>query len=351
MTIVFRADADVAMGTGHVMRCLALAEALIDRGQRCLFLSHALPPALMDHLRAAGITVERPKVVVGPLASLGDAAWVVDRAKAVGARSLVVDGYQFGPAYRERLLAAAVPVLAFDDQALSDRFHAEILVNPAPEAAQLPYAERAPGATLLLGPSYAVLRRSFRRAIAAGLPPLSERPSVLLTFGGTDPLGLTEPALEAALAAFPAEVGVLVVVGGGNPRRAALEARMAAVAPRVEGHVNTTEMAALMLRSGLALTAGGNTLGELAALGVPPAVAICVDNQEPATGWAVARGLVTAVDARSVPLTDAAAALAAVGAALWADLDRRIDMAERGRGVVDGQGAERIATALLARCG
>jgi len=328
------------------MRCLALAEALIERGIPCHFQCHGLLAPLVRRVEAAGCSVENLRSVA--TATDSDADWLMARAREHQACALVIDGYFFGPAYRLRLRDVGLPILAFDDLALSAAYHADLLVNPAPEADTYPYGDRAVGARLLLGPAYTPLRREFRSAMSDGLPPISARAAVLLTFGGSDPLDLTEPVLDRALSAFPEDVQLLVVLGGYHKHRARLEARAARTAPnRIELQVNTSNMARLMLRSGLALTAGGTTLGELAALGVPPVVAVCADNQMPAVRWASAQGLVEAVDARGEASTEIALRLVEAGAALWRDCDRRAEIAERGRAVVDGWGAVRIAEALI----
>lgn len=339
------------------MRCLALAEALIDRDIPCFFQCHGLASPLARRLARAGMPFESLSDVA--TATEEDADRLLARAGELDARALVVDEpFFFGPSYRLRLREAGVPVLAFDDLALCPAYHADVLVNPAPEAETLPYAQRAPEARLLLGPAYAPLRREFRTVLAAGTLPVSARNAVLLafggsarnavllTFGGSDPLDVTEPVLDRVLSVFPPDVQVLVAVGGAHSRREDLAARASALPERVEVHVNTSDMAGLMARAGLALTAGGNTLGELAALGVPPVVAICADNQVPATRWACARGLVVAVEARGVARAEVAARVVEAGLTLWRDPARRADIATRGRRVVDGLGAERIAAVL-----
>src|ERR1700758_4894117 len=106
--LVFRADATVAMGTGHVMRCLALAQAWQDRGGNCVFAMAKTMPSVEDRLRSEGIEVV---VLPASAGSTDDAALLVELATQKRTSWVVVDGYGFSAEYQSHLKNAALKQL------------------------------------------------------------------------------------------------------------------------------------------------------------------------------------------------------------------------------------------------
>lgn len=185
--ILIRADASPTIGTGHVMRCLAVAEALRDQGHEALFAAVESTPAIDRRLSADGF---RHVTIAGPVGEAADLAATRSLLRREHGSAVMLDGYRFGEAYRAGLQAAGARVLAWDDLGDGTPLHADLVVNAAPQAAALPYDAMAPGAVLLLGPGYAPLRREVRLAAQAPRPDIAGRPVLLVTFGGSDPLGL-----------------------------------------------------------------------------------------------------------------------------------------------------------------
>lgn len=343
--VLLRADAGTAMGTGHVMRCLAVAEALQELGYPCRLASVSLPPALADRLAEAGMAVDR---LPGPIGGDADRDGLLALAAAQDAAALVVDGYDFPASYHAALATSGRRVLVFDD--LADRpLHAHVVVNPAIGANALPYGRLAPGALQLLGPAYAPLRREIRVAAAGGRRAAEECHSLLVTFGGSDPLGLTVPCLERLAPALPDGVRLEVAVGGADPHAAQAAAAAARFPGRVTVRVNCRTMGTLMADAGLALAAAGSTTAELAALAVPSLLVMVAANQAAA---AALSGWCRVVEAGGQPVETVADHLTGQALALWFDRDLRARMATAARTMdtgqrVDGQGAARIAQALL----
>lgn len=104
-------------------------------------------------------------------------------------------------------------------------------------------------------------------------------------------------------------------------------------------------MGVLMRQSGLAVSAAGGTVGELAALGVPAVIAVVADNQVAGAAACGADGWCEAIDARGNPA--AAVLLAEAATRLWHDPATRDAWAMRARAAVDPGGADRVAAALL----
>ncbi len=341
--ILARADASPVIGTGHVMRCLAVAEALREDGHEVLFAMAESTAAIDRRLSAEGF---RHIKVAGPVGQAADLAATRAALRREHCTAVMLDGYRFGEAYRAGLQAAKLRVLAWDDLGDGTALHADLVVNAAPQAHRLPYDRMAPGALLLLGPGYAPLRREVRLAAVSARRAIGERPVLLLTFGGADPLGLTGPVLESLAARRPDGCRLVAVVGGSNPRAADVAALAERLGPGVTVQVDCPRMGAAMAESGLAVSAGGGTMGELAALTVPTLLVVTADNQAPASAEAVTFGWCETVDARD---GDAVPAIVESALSLWTDTERRGAMAAAAAALpLDGAGASRIAHALMA---
>ncbi|MCW2249617.1 spore coat polysaccharide biosynthesis predicted glycosyltransferase SpsG [Azospirillum fermentarium] len=275
-------------------------------------------------------------------------------ALASRAGAVVLDGYDFDASYRAAVAGAGRPVLAFDDGVFTGQhppglLSAALVVNASSGAAPVDYAVSAPGARLLLGPAHAPVRHEVRHAAARPVLPLDRRRSVLLTFGGSDPLALTAPCIRLLAPRLPPGVRLVAVVGGSSPWLADCRAAAAPFGDRVAVHYDTLAMGDLMAGAGLAVSAAGGTVAELAALAVPALLAVVADNQAPAAAAAGAAGMPSwcrVVDVRGGG-EQAAARITAAALALWDDPPRRQAMSDAARGRVDGQGAGRIAQALL----
>lgn len=340
-TVLIRADASSAIGVGHVMRCLAVAEALAERGADILFACAELPAPLRVRLLEDGFAVTD---LPGPAGGAQDLAATATLAHSAAAA--ILDGYRFGEDYRAGVRQAARgPVLSFDDAADLDALHADLIVNAAPDADKLDYPAKAPGAVLLLGPAYAPIRRDIR--LAAALAPLewAARDRILVTFGGSDPLGLTGPVMACLTGLLPG-VGIDVAVGGGNPRVEALKALAALLGPQIALHIDARHMGDLMRRAGLAVAAAGGTAGELAALRTPALLVVIADNQAGAAASLAAAGW-PVVEARGADVARSAESIAQAAADLWRNAPRRCALAATLADKVDGQGAARIAASLL----
>ncbi|MCX5724400.1 MAG: UDP-2,4-diacetamido-2,4,6-trideoxy-beta-L-altropyranose hydrolase [Nitrospirae bacterium] len=362
--MLFRADAGPEIGAGHVMRCLAVAEALHDwareRGQVLAshFLCAPLPPLLKARLDSAGCIVHDLPVAAG---SADDANHTLHLVRSLPAQTMVLDGYHFGTEYcailaAGRRLSPRVPLVLFDDLAAFECPNApldvDVVVNPSPAAFALPYRRIAPIARLLLGPTYAPLRREFRLITQEQAPlPVIARDTVLVTFGGTEPQGLTGPCLTQLAAMLPKTCRLAATIGAGDPRADALEKRVAEkrvalVKPgRITLHRDTSAMATLINSAGMAVAAAGGTIFELSALGVPAVLVVVSDNQMHSAAWMAAEGLATVIDGRAA---EAVEMIATAAETLWADSTRRQTMAETLAGRIDGLGAVRIAEALMA---
>ena len=214
--LLIRADGGPQIGTGHLMRCLALAQHwLLERGP-VTFLLAADAPTFSARLRGEG--GDRQLIDVEP-GSEADAQATSTAAAELGARWIVCDGYHFGADYQRRLKADGRRLLFVDDYGHGGEYCADLVLNQNLYAEPSPYARRETATELLLGSRYALLRREFVAAERPGggqriVPPDATR--ILITLGGADPAGFTAVAVAAlgGLAGKSAPFEGLVVVGG-----------------------------------------------------------------------------------------------------------------------------------------
>lgn len=341
--LLLRTEASVAIGTGHVMRCLALAQAWRDAGGHAIFAMAEATPAVEKRLRNEGFEVARAAARVG---SAADAEATAQLAHRHSASWVVVDGYEFGAEYQADLKSCGLKVLFIDDNGHAGHYSSDLVLNQNAYARAEMYAKRAPGTRLLLGPRYALLRNEFTayRNWARNVPERGKR--VLLTMGGSDPKDLT-PGILFALADLSIEdLQIRVVVGGSAENQSGVAEKAERFPGRVEVMSNVANMAELMAWADLAIAGAGTTCWEMCLLGVPAILVVVAENQK-----FIARQLAemgAAINAGPAELIDCSA-LAQVTAELLENRDRRLKMSQSARQLVDGLGSERVRAALLHR--
>jgi UDP-2,4-diacetamido-2,4,6-trideoxy-beta-L-altropyranose hydrolase len=286
--ISFRTDAALAIGTGHVMRCLTLADALAAAGAQCRFVCRDQPGHLMARIADRGHQV-LPLPAGAPAATDSappHAAWLgrpwQDDARQTlaalqGARSdwLVVDHYAIDARWEAALRPAARRLMVIDD--LLDRPHdCDLLLDQSPhDDAERRYRQQVPaGCELRLGPAHVLLRANFDHPALRPRDGMVRR--LFVYFGGNDRHDLAGQALRA-LARFPA-LQADIVLGADHPHRAAVHAA-AAGRPGLRVHDQLVDMASAMAAADLALGVCGMAAWERCAVGLPSLVCINADNQ------------------------------------------------------------------------
>ncbi len=327
MRVLVRADSSREIGTGHVVRCLTLAQALRSRSAHVEFMSSTGEGNINSQIVKAGFAVSE----IQPEAGHWD--W------------LIVDHYGLDHVYERSARTASERILVIDD--LANRVHdCDLLLdqNLYPQM-ELRYAKLIPqGAVTLLGPTFALLRPEFAEARAAK-PRVESVSRILVFFGGSDPTDETSKALEALAGLQLGECSIDVLVGAANPRREKLESMVRRI-PRCSLVEPTEKMAALMSTASLVVGAGGTTSWERCCLGLPSIVVAVADNQI-AISRALADGgyqeylgshesvsVEVLRDALRVAIADFSS-LAAAGA--------------RSRELVDGLGVQRVLEAMGVR--
>lgn len=333
---VFRVDAGRLRGLGHLQRCLSLAAALQERGRRVTCVAPDLPD-VRARIEAAGCLFIK---MVGEADAGRTADWemVAGTARAQACRAVVVDSYDIGAAYVEALRRAALFVVAIDDPATYP-LAAHVVVNGGAGAETLNYDSSTGDTRFLLGPRYALLGRPFWSA------PLRSSPravrTILVAVGGGDDAGLLRRVLQI-LNRIPGPFSISVVVGPFADVPA--EVPPAACRHAVRFVRAPLTLSDLMRDADLAVSAAGQTLYELAAVGTPAVGLMLFDNQALNLRHLAAAG--TVADAGRPSDHGFEARLEELIAGLIADEAARAAMGAVGQRLVDGQGAIRVAEVL-----
>lgn len=337
-TLIIRADGSAKIGAGHVMRCLALARRWQQDGGRVLFVQAATTPSLDACLRAAGAETV---MIEAELGGSADTEETIRHARASAARWIVADGYHFGAPWQKRIKEAGYRLLIIDDYGHAGHDHADVILNQNAGASRYLYANRDAHTQLLLGSAFALLRPEFLgwRNAPREVAPVATK--VLVTLGGGDPDNVTSTVV-AALDQLPG-LEVVVVVGGSNPHREAVQSALEQHGGAMRLVVNATNMPELMAWADLAVSAAGSTSWELAFMGVPAALIVVADNQA---------GIATALAEKGVSLNLGrhqkltAGGIAEALTLLIADGPRRQEMSRGARSLIDGHGVARVVAAL-----
>jgi UDP-2,4-diacetamido-2,4,6-trideoxy-beta-L-altropyranose hydrolase len=342
---LLRADASAAIGLGHAMRSLALAEAWQAGGGEATILGRIEPESVRRKVRAAGVKLV-PLVAAHP--DPGDLAQVFDHGNRLGEDDapawLVLDSYAFDEGYLSKARAAGWHVAVMDDHARLGYYDADVVINPGLSGSSRVYACR--GETeVLAGPAYALVRSECRewRHLPRTIP--AKAKNLLVTCGGSDPADASS-RIVAALRTFDGhDVEARIVVGPANPRHEKLMRSCAelGVWARIE---TDASLPPLMAWADLAIAVCGGTCWELAAMGLPAAVLSLDAAQAAEAAAAEQAGLIVHLGkvGELGPVE-----LARRIDALVADRPRRSQLSAASMALIDGHGARRVASVMRGR--
>jgi UDP-2,4-diacetamido-2,4,6-trideoxy-beta-L-altropyranose hydrolase len=281
---VLRADASGLIGVGHVMRSLALGEALLDAGFDVVLASVDLPTGMREEARKCGITVV--DLQCEPFGSTDALATL-----ALNGAVLVVDGYKFEREFFEILENGTSNFAVIDDNVETKALAPSVVINQNPHATPEMYAHLLGNPKLLLGLQYALLRREVREATKQLINPVAGK--VFVAMGGSDFLKLTSPIVRGLK---DLEIELCVAVGPTNSQRQQIEETVRSI-PRARVILQADYIMELA-SSSLAILAAGSSLWEAAVLGVPSIGLIVTDNQVNAAQAFLSNGLLEAIDCR-----------------------------------------------------
>lgn len=334
--LVVRADANPRIGTGHVMRCLALAQAWRENGGGVTFLSASTTPALLKRIAQEGMRVVELEVSAGDAT---DAAVTAEQASERNADWVVLDGYQFSSAYQRTLKEAGICLLAIDDAAQAGHYWADLVLDQNFGAMPAQYTSAETGTRFLLGPRYTLLRKEFWKWRTWRREVRGQVTNILITLGGSDPDNLTGQIVRAVGADKRDDRVVKVVVGASNLHTAEIQEAAKQAQTEIQVYPNAGDMSELMAEADLAVIMAGGTLAETLFM-----------------GCGVLSYAHNAVQARILQRLDGQGMIRYLGAGaeldafdllgqiekMATDASERERMSRMARGMIDGYGVERI---------
>lgn len=340
--IGIRADANKKIASGHLMRCMAIGEKLRQSGEEPLFLIADEFPVPMLEQRAFSYCVLHSDWQD----KSGEIPMLKEVIRERGIDVLLVDSYEVSEEYFKALLG--VVRLVYLDDLCRDPWPVDALVNYAVADAAKKYQdfswEHPP--KFYTGLSYTPLRAEFEACAGTVKEEVSE---ALLTTGGSDPCEMTRLFLEIAFKNGGGNVRWHVAAGPffSEPLKAALRQMQAQYPEQLRVHENERNMAALAGKCQLAVCAGGTTLLELCACGLPCICFTLSENQKALVHFlkekqAVAYG----GDVCSQPPAAVAQKLWSLSMQLTKASAGRKGLIEQARGLIDAKGAGRIAGVL-----
>ena len=335
--LYIRADGNSEIGTGHIMRCLSIANAVRQSGGDCIFIT--ADKSLESLLAEQGFQI-----------ICLDSVWndldkeTVKMERLIAERKIVrllIDSYFVTSDYLNRL--RSLTRIAYIDDLDVFRYPCDLLINYNIYAGKFNYPVRYPDTMLLLGCKYVPLREEFQDLPAREIH--SSAKSVLITTGGGDPYNVAGKLTERLKRDTSlCELNIHIVAGLFNsnlPLLRSLEENF----PSVMIHRNVRHMSALMISCDIAISAGGSTLYELCSCGIPSTIFAWANNQLDAVATFSEGYMLGAGDYRE----DKAACLDKLVAnivRLSEDFSLRREVSANCRALVDGRGAERVAVAL-----
>jgi UDP-2,4-diacetamido-2,4,6-trideoxy-beta-L-altropyranose hydrolase len=352
MKVVFRVDASVNIGTGHVMRCLTLATELSAKGANCEFLCREHPGNIIGHLHRKGFVVHVLPTGCQADRNLAHSSWLGE-TQAKDAETcipivaklkpdwLVVDHYGIDSHWESTLLPYCRRILAIDD--LADRQHScRILLDQTFGRSADDYFMLIPGDCMLLcGSSFALLRPEFAMLRPESLRRRnqpSELKRLLVTLGGLDKDNVTLRVMRALERCnLPQCCELTIVMGLAPPWLAEVQQQAANMPWRTKVFVNAENMAQLMADSDLVISGAGGTSWERCCLGVPGIQLILAQNQEK-----IARVLSEVGAAYLLPYTNLESELENAIGEFTQDPRQLSRMSFAAAQVTDGRGVDRI---------
>lgn len=328
--LLIRADASPSIGAGHVMRCLALAQAWQCNGGDSLFVCSEIPSLIEERLREEGFHCERLEASPGTKA---DAEMTTGIGIDWAATHAVVDGYPLG------LLGASLRqvtqiILGIDDHGLTGHQGVSRILDQNLGASSHHY----PGVHSLLGTRYSLIRREFQ-SIQSARTPDKHITDLLIILGAGDPENQSLSIIQS-LESLETTLTGTVIVGPANPNGPLIAAFTKQSRHHWSVCINPQNIPELMAETGLAISAAGSTSWELSMLGIPAILIAVADNQR-----LVAQNLAeagAAIDGTGL----SGSKLCALVRELFSDPHMRHRMSAIGMKLVDGHGPSRVVEHL-----
>lgn len=342
MTLVIRADAFSAIGTGHVMRCIALGIAWKSHGGTVYFVSHCGSDQLRSRIVGEDFQLidihepyPHPKDTDTISSLLNDISTSEYRDRTI----VVLDGYHFDSHYQKTIKLKGFRLLCIDDYGHASQYCADVILNQNLSADIGLYPNCSPNTRFLLGPRYALLRKEFVmwENWTRVIPNVAKK--VLVTMGGTDKDNFTLKVIDALNRVAIPDLEVAVLLGSINQHKNDIENALKSSPFRSQFLVSVDNVAEVMAWADVAIAGGGSTSLELAFMGLPSMLVILAENQRPVSEKLESSGISINLGwYNKVKLDTMVKELDNI----MRDHKIRENMSNRGRSLVNGDGSNEV---------
>ncbi len=305
MDVVIRTDASLTIGTGHVMRCLTLAEALKQQGADITFICRAHKGHLLARIEQHGFkTYKLPESIENT--NDAEQSNSTERERLYGTQWLgstqqqdaeqcqpilekirpdwlIIDHYAIDAVWQRLLTDSYKQLMVIDD--LADRTHeCDLLLDQTYGRSEEDYIDYVPkNCQMLLGSQYALLRPEFAQwreySLKRRVKP--ELKKLLITMGGVDPDNVTGQVLKALKGCkLPQALEVTVILGETAPNIEAVQQQAKEMPYKTQIKTAVNNMSELMANADLAIGAAGATTWERCCLGLPSIQVVIAENQK-----------------------------------------------------------------------
>ena len=336
---ILRTDASVELGNGHIIRCLALADALASGDWLCLF---AVGPETLTVFPAIQDTDHSVLLVE---CDEEEEPGFIQKSLEQPCALLVVDHYQRDARFEAACRTWAGGIAVIDD--LSDRRHeCDVLLDQNQLRAEEVYRSLIPSeAIVLAGPDYAMLRQQFFSLKYEALKKFNQADQVkniFVSFGSTDLQNFSSVALQV-ISEISSSITIDVSIGSRAPNLKSLQSLGRELSNDVKIHVDHVDMVGLMMKADIAVGAAGLTAWERCCIGLPSIAVITAENQQHLAIELHNHGAATVIEGQS---SDTRGALLSAAKSLIKEPKKRINMSVRAGLLCDGLGAGRVAQAI-----
>jgi UDP-2,4-diacetamido-2,4,6-trideoxy-beta-L-altropyranose hydrolase len=352
MKVIFRVDASLQIGSGHVMRCLTLAEVLRENGAKVKFICRKHSGNLIKKIKEKNFQVIELEVSNNTDVKLKHASWLgatqqqdaddcIDILKAEKLDWLIVDHYALDEQWQKRLKPCYEKLMVIDD--LADRKHlCDILLDQTYGRNKRDYESLVhKSCKMLLGSQYALLRPEFAkwRPYSLKRRRKPEFKQLLINMGGVDVDNVTGRVLEELKTCnLPRDINITVVMGGSALHLESVRAKVDTLPYKTVVRDDVDNMAEIMANADIAIGAAGATTWERCCLGLPTIQIVIAKNQN-----IIARSL---TEKNAIKLLQDKKELSSMisGAISWME-----DVSNVAQQISDGLGSTRVVSAIIVK--
>ncbi|MCK5163226.1 MAG: UDP-2,4-diacetamido-2,4,6-trideoxy-beta-L-altropyranose hydrolase [Desulfobacula sp.] len=348
--LFIRSDATKQMGTGHIMRCIALAQAWKKRSELVTFISHCPNHKISKRIESEGFNLIKIDKIWPHSQDLKKTLKVLNNlsnrrvGKAFNSHNwVIIDGYHFTPDYQKNIMEAGFKLLVIDDNNHLDHYNANILLNQNIGSSHYPYSCNQ-NTKELLGTKYAMLRSEFLMSKHIKKVSPAKAKNILVTMGGADPDNTTLKIVQAINQINDSDLKFNIIVGPDNPNIECLKDASQNQLSNIN-LIDNADMPEMMAWADLCVTAGGSSCWELCFMEVPFIIIIIAANQIELTSRLEKAGVAINLGKQETLSQDD---ITQNIVSLSCDIKKRKKLKKVGIKIVDGKGTKRIIRQMLA---